>query len=974
MATAAYRGEFTVRDRGRDLPARISVGTSDMLSAQAWKPFLLSSDPVVLTWEECALTDVIHRSQLQLNLIAESDGDYRDLTQSAEAIYCLLEVDAGSGFSRWWAGAYADTTWLEPFSREKGYDVQMTFSDFGYLERLDYDGSNFGSTSQGAANVGSIVSWLVSLFSGNVSLPEVRWMLMPSARMNNTALSELLVQNALFTEDDGTPRNMLDILTDVLEPANVHIMQYGGKVWLFSPDCGASFDAGYAVSGTLEAAGTDAELESCSLYRRAVLEFNPAGAIVRGYTVDSNNFLYQTYADLFQYKNGVILMAMDDADSCRAMTYDNGDTYLMTLIWLSSSQSLSWAYGVPEKVTKTPQLTDTDVFQHPFVFNIFNDDYSLPIIKKRVRIKASMFAVSTRAQSLAQLFFEISFTSGQTGKKQYYRRNTDTEVGMPGYIWDDSPASSYNDNPYAEQTLTEASKVVFADAIEGYIDVPNEPGTIEVNPIFNRFNLEGTDYYLIAVGINSIDAQLEGFFDSSVLEFSQAKRIEISQSASDVFSKSFRLGTVIGMSVDMPYVFFDEEWNAKVHKGTTLLDLYADFIGRNYKVTEDTPVRRRVRGSYMYGHTEGFPLFLAESAAPLKSLKRDDRAFFLMSEQWRLRTGIAQLMLEEASLVPPTGGYIYVRPESLELASGAAGVLKVLTGYDNVQVFPSVGLTVSQLVLTGGREDITVTADDNLTGSPLSLLVLFRLSTTQILYRVPVTVSPASDEPIVISESLFFVPAYGGTFQLSLTSSTSWEVAVSDSAGLGVKVSPSEGRTGESSPEVTVSGLAARNDREAVVTFSDKWGNMVDLTLMQRAQNIADGITEDIVLDADEAEIHREVTTNAAAVRVEIPDALWARLDSAFVQVNGEDIVEMQPSVPAVVNVCGDVEGAKLFFISLYFRSGIAGVDGTITETALFGDEEVPLAEITISDKTSIMTEDGAQIVSEDGQYGILLG
>ena len=985
MATIAYRGEFTVRDGGRDLPARISVGTADMLSSQSWTPFLLSGDPVVLTWEECALTDVIHRSQLQLNLIAENDGDYRDLTQSAEAIYCLLEVDAGSGFSRWWVGAYADTTWLEPFSRERGYDVQMTFSDFGYLERLDYDGSNFGSTAQGAADVGSIVSWLVSLFSGSVSLPEVRWMPMPSARMNNSALPDLLVRDVMFTDDDGTPRNMLDILTDVLEPANVHIMQYGGKVWLFSPDYGAYFDAGDYVSGTLEAAGTDAELESCGSYRRAELEFSPSGSISHNYEPEKTDFIYDTYASIYYYYgvNSLLMAKMDAYPQVRALAYTDGSTELMELLWLSSRDPLDWhdvVPNVPQSVFPTFILTN-----HSSIEIMVSPDDLSPneIIKKQYKATISLWGLFVRNDGeylqFAQVRTDVEWTS-LSGQKKYWRKETGSASSNQ---WMDSPATDDSMKPSAIFNGSSGGKGGRFDLSITLSEVPG-PGRMHIDFLLSTIGMNDSDGSTAwgsrpaALGLCGVSASTVGYLDTSVLDLTQSRIVEISQTASDVFSKSFKMGTIERASVDSIYNYVDPEASVTVPEGQTFLDKYADFIELNYKVTEDTPVRRRVRGSYMYAHTEGFPLFLAESAAPLNTLQRDDRAFFLMSEQWRLRTGIAQLVLEEASLVPPSGVYLYVRPESLEIASGTDGVLHVLTnGYGDILLYVTpAGLTVSPVTITGrGEITLTLTADDNLGGEPVEYVLLFRdalLST--ILLMVSVTVSPASDVPISISDSLFEVPAHGGTFQLSLTSSTSWEVAVSDSAGLGVKVSPSEGRTGESSPEVTVSGLAARNDREAVVTFSDKWGNMADLTLMQRGQRIADGITEDIVLDADETELVREVPTNADAVRVEIEDALWARLESAYVQVNGEDLVKMQPSVPAVANVCGDAEGAKLFFIMLYFRSGIAGVVGTVTGTAMFGDEEVPIAEIRVSDAAGLMTEDGGLLMTEDGQYNILLG
>lgn len=789
----AYRGEFTVKDNGKDLPARISVGTADMLSTRTWTPLLLSADPVILTWEECSLTDVIHRSQLQLNLIADNDGDYRDLAQGAEPIYGMLEINSGSGFAMWWIGAYADTTWLEPFSRKERYDVQMTFSDFGYLERLDYDGNRFGSTSQGAVTVKSIVSWLVSLFSGYVSLPDVKWMQMPEAYMNLTPLSDLLVRDVIFTEDDGTPRNMLDILTDVLEPANVHIMQYGGSVLLFTPDFGTASDIDDAVSGTLEAAGTDAELESCETYRRAELEFNPIKETESGYSPDRKGFIYQTYAGLTQYlgDNAIIIAESDASHSVeRAIAYTPDSSTLMELMWMSTNYPLSWSNSAPAGVYQSASPSNMRYSLTATYIDISNDEFTPSETAHQFVVSVSLWGLFVRNDDAGlagvTVRADIGFTSLLDGSKKWYCKSSANSV----YAWRDSAPESDSLKPifswssYESPVTGKGGKI--GDLLSN-IPAPSIPGKIIVEMDFKTLTMydmnsdgSGSPWVStpIILGMCGMTVKPNGYLDSSVLDLVRRKNIDISESASNVFSKSFRTGSVDAISIDSVYSFISPDGKSTVSEGQTFLDFYADFITRNYKIAADTPVRRRVRGSYMYSHLQGFPLFFAESSAPLRTLQMDDRAFFLMSEQWRLRSGISQLMLEEASIERGENThYIYVSPSAVTLDSeGTAVSVKIesdiawtLTVGPHLSVNPTSGR---------GNATISISAEKNESDSPRMSLIHIKSDSQYVGVDFIRVMQEAVVKTISVNPDNVNVPAKGGDKAVTVNSDSPWNSSV----------------------------------------------------------------------------------------------------------------------------------------------------------------------------------------------------
>lgn len=677
-----YKGDFTAKIDGQDIPARLYIYTEDTGEPDE---LTFGAEPVTITWDDAGITDVIHRSQLEVRLVATEDGQYRDISSQSRPVYCHLYIEKFGALTRWWSGVYASTTLSEPFSREKNYELSVTFSDFGKLKRTMYDG-----TLDTAAGLVEVMDFLVMAFGyfledSYESKIEAHNLVMTG--IGSDTLPELMIRDRMFYKD-GEPRSLLDILTDILEPTNTHVIQYDGKMHLFCPDYFTAESSGIEVSHSLKAGGTDAELETCESYRRIELDYDRGTGNLFDFSPDMDGFIYSgNYADISEDGDGSAVLAVGSnyVAPGTPLTVAGGDNLSASMILLMTS-GLSWPGGskpsLPESISGIRYtFPETKI-------SIAVDGVASPsAAAHRIRLDVAIFAVFSHEEDfglyLAELPVKVKFT-GRSGSVQYLKENTSIfspsrfswgsgESTVSVYLQTESPDM----NRYGQFTLSL------------YMPDPGSPGKIEVTYMPTSFRFtdskkpwgeSGNEFrttVVNALGLVSIKAEPDGYFDSGILSQMERVREDIADTDSDVFSKSFAMGTPVSMSIDTISNF---EGYGAVSADSTFLVRYADFLKRNFAVTEDSPARRKVKGTYMFNHLLGLPVFITEECTPLKTLSGYSRAFFIRSEQWNVRSGMSDLQVEEANAeyYEPYVAYIIAIPSSLSLDAAGTAVQAVI--------------------------------------------------------------------------------------------------------------------------------------------------------------------------------------------------------------------------------------------------------------------------------------------------------
>lgn len=183
-----------------------------------------SDEPLVIEWNNKSKEEVICGSTATLKLISPGDRTYEDL-YTIEVGRIRLDVYRANAL--YWSGAIDPEFYEEPYQSEKGYTVNITFSDFGILDRIKYDLSGIRTLREitqyalnraGFLYGGIDTSHISTVFADN------------SASIANGGLS---IRSDNFVDEDGEASTLYEVLEGILQPLAVRIVQRAGKVYLY---------------------------------------------------------------------------------------------------------------------------------------------------------------------------------------------------------------------------------------------------------------------------------------------------------------------------------------------------------------------------------------------------------------------------------------------------------------------------------------------------------------------------------------------------------------------------------------------------------------------------------------------------------------------------------------------------------------------------------------------------------------------
>lgn len=175
--------------------------------------------PLTIEWDADSKRETIQGSTATLTVISPGDRTYIDLyTTVAGSVQLRVYRDNAS----WWRGCLDTEHYEEPFSMQKNYDVTFTFTDFGILDRLKYD-------LVGTQSIDVIIK--TALSRANTTYTSYTNYINTSC--NSTKAHLWTVRSDNFTDEDGETSNWREVLEGILQPLDLHMRQYAGKVVVF---------------------------------------------------------------------------------------------------------------------------------------------------------------------------------------------------------------------------------------------------------------------------------------------------------------------------------------------------------------------------------------------------------------------------------------------------------------------------------------------------------------------------------------------------------------------------------------------------------------------------------------------------------------------------------------------------------------------------------------------------------------------
>lgn len=179
---------------------------------------------LVIEWKETAKHDILCGSIATLTLNSPGNGTYLDLYTDTPGTIQLRVLRNGVLY---WLGYLDPEFYEEPFTSGMNYNVTLTFSDFGILDRLKYNLSGFKTIDE-------ILSDCLSR-AGLSSLPLNKSYISTWGYgvIGRYILGALCVRSENFYDEDGEALSLAEVLEGVFRPLALRIVQRAGTLYVY---------------------------------------------------------------------------------------------------------------------------------------------------------------------------------------------------------------------------------------------------------------------------------------------------------------------------------------------------------------------------------------------------------------------------------------------------------------------------------------------------------------------------------------------------------------------------------------------------------------------------------------------------------------------------------------------------------------------------------------------------------------------
>lgn len=222
MMHEIYRGEFVSREKDVRWTVAILQEAASAPSKIGQLEFP-AEEPLLIEWDETSKEDVLCGSTATLKIISPGDRTYAGLyTIKAGSIGIRIEKDG----VLYWVGTLDPEFYEEPYTDNQDYEVELTFSDFGIFERLQYN-------LAGMQTLEAIVRDALSRAQIGEDLRQDYISTVSPSGSGKMTLADLSVRSENFIDEDGEVSNLQDVIEGILQPLGLRMVQRGGKVWVY---------------------------------------------------------------------------------------------------------------------------------------------------------------------------------------------------------------------------------------------------------------------------------------------------------------------------------------------------------------------------------------------------------------------------------------------------------------------------------------------------------------------------------------------------------------------------------------------------------------------------------------------------------------------------------------------------------------------------------------------------------------------
>lgn len=203
-----------------------------------------ADSPLVIEWGEVEKYDVLCGSSATLKIISPSDRKFVDLYSVK---YGDVRLEIFRDGKLYWCGCIDTELYEEPYERLDGYDVTLTFTDLGCLDRIPFDADGFKPIKE-LLTLAMIKTQCIKMgeyaeFNDDFDesfatqyAETIDWsrMLLSTTYGNNLeVIQNAYVRTDNFYDETGEPMSWKEVVEGILQPLAVRLVQVNGLMMLY---------------------------------------------------------------------------------------------------------------------------------------------------------------------------------------------------------------------------------------------------------------------------------------------------------------------------------------------------------------------------------------------------------------------------------------------------------------------------------------------------------------------------------------------------------------------------------------------------------------------------------------------------------------------------------------------------------------------------------------------------------------------
>lgn len=227
MLYERYSGIFASRDG--ILWKAVIMQESDRAFSTVGELAFPAEEPLIIEWGETDKDEPVASSSATLTLLSPGDRTYEDLYTIEVG---RIRLDVYRNGVLYWSGVLDPEFYEEPYISNSDYEVSLTFSDFGILDRLKYGLS-------GRQNCYELLTYILQ--ASRISYQSIESHISTTlAGSGNSGLAQFDVRSDNFFDEDGEASTLREVLDGILQPLALRIQQRNGKIWVYDLNCAFS--------------------------------------------------------------------------------------------------------------------------------------------------------------------------------------------------------------------------------------------------------------------------------------------------------------------------------------------------------------------------------------------------------------------------------------------------------------------------------------------------------------------------------------------------------------------------------------------------------------------------------------------------------------------------------------------------------------------------------------------------------------